>query len=288
MQVELFCKRQNVLGESPLWDEREGTLYWVDIRSRAVEWVTQDGSFGRHSCGLRLSALGLRAAGGLVAAGDHAVGVFDPRTGRFEQRVTFEPELPRNRTNDGSVGHDGRFWFGTMDDSGDAGQGALYSVTRDWTLKRALDGLSIPNGILTNGAGTALYAADSGRGVIELRALDPTTGATSPPRELISFADEICTPDGAALDEEGYLWSALWDGGAIMRLAPDGARELTVPLPVSRPTSCAFGGANLTTLFVTSARDGLDQAELDREPLAGSVFAIETGVRGLQLPAFEG
>jgi len=289
MHATLFMRRDNILGEGPLWDDREGRLYWVDIRSSVLEWTDIGaGRLERKAVGVRLSALGLRRQGGLVAAADHAVGVLDPDNGVFEPRVTFEPERPRNRTNDGGVGQDGRFWFGTMDDEGRAGQGALYSLDADWTLKRVVDELSIPNGITTTVDGVMLYAADSGRQVIETRALDPTTGVLSPPYEFASFATEVFTPDGSALDEEGCLWSALWDGGRVVRFTHDGRIERTVALPVSRPTSCAFGGPDMRTLFVTSARDGLDAAALAAEPLAGSVFAVDAGVRGLGVPAFAG
>lgn len=289
MKVTLLLQRDNLLGEGPLWDDAGGRLYWVDIRARALECLTiSSGRFARTVSNVPLTALGLRSSGGLIAAGDRSVGVVDARTGILEPRLTFEPELPRNRTNDGGVGRDGRFWFGTMDDGGEAGHGALYSVNADWTLKRAVDGLGIPNGVVTDERGAMLYMADSARQVIETRALDPTIGALSPPRQFVSFETEECTPDGAALDEEGCLWTALWDGARVVRIAPDGRIERSAPLPVARPTSCAFGGADLKTLYVTSAREGLDDAALADQPLAGSVFAIEAGVRGLPVPLFAG
>jgi sugar lactone lactonase YvrE len=289
MRTSLFSERQGVLGEAPLWDDRCGRLYWVDIRRCALEWKEGNASDVQAiGFDVRVSALGIRSAGGLIAAADHSVGVIEPDTCNFEARVTFEGDLPRNRTNDGGVGADGRFWFGTMDDGGEAGRGALYSVSSEWKLKRAVDGLTIPNGIVINAGATVLLAADSGRQVIEARALDPITGLLSPPREWASFADGVATPDGAALDEEGCLWSALWDGGAVVRLTPDGRRDRRVVLPVPRPTSCAFGGPHMRTLYVTSARDGLSEASLMQHPLSGSVFAIDTETRGLPVPAFTG
>lgn len=289
MQVSLFAKTNAVLGESPLWDDSAGRLFWVDIRRSLLEWLESDNEgVQQRRFDVRLSALGLRSSGGLIAAGDHAVGVVDWSSGRFEERITFEPDRPRNRTNDGGVGADGRFWFGTMDDQGEPGCGGIYSVAPDWTLKRAVDALTIPNGLVTNLNGTVLFAADSGRQIIEARVLDPATGALSEARPFAAFIGQEYTPDGAALDEEGCMWSALWDGGAIVRLTPDGRRERTVSLPVSRPTSCTFGGSDLRTLYVTSARDGLAEAALCYQPLAGSVFAIATGIKGLPAPVFDG
>ena len=289
MTVTLLMRREAILGEGPLWDDQAGRLYWVDIRASALEWIVPDkAAFGRHELSTRVSALGVRKEKGLVAAGDHSVGVLDPETGAFDARVTFEPELPRNRTNDGAVGHDGRFWFGTMDDDAAPGQGGLYSLGADWTLKHALDGLDVPNGINTDAKGATLYLADSGRQVIETRALDPTMGSLQLAKVFADFSAESFTPDGAAFDEDGCLWTALWDGSRIVRLTPDGSVDRTIELPVTRPTSCAFGGSDFRTLFVTSARVGLNQAALQKEPLAGSVFAIETGVRGAPVSIFAG
>jgi L-arabinonolactonase len=289
VHVTLVTKREALLGEGPLWDDRTGRLYWVDIRAGALEWKSLgSAAVERRELGARVSALGVRYEHGLIAAADHSVGILNPDLGVFEPRFSFEPDLPRNRTNDGGVGEDGRFWFGTMDDEAAPGQGSLYSLSSDWTLKRALAGLDIPNGLATNATGTTLYVTDSGRRKIETRALDPATGALQLPKLFADFADENFTPDGAALDEEGCLWSAIWDGARILRFAPDGSIDRSIELPISRPTSCAFGGPDLRTLYVTSARGGLDRAALEKEPLAGSVFAIETGVRGAPVSIFHG
>lgn len=239
-------------------------------------------------CSAQVSALGLRADGGFIAAAEHAVGVLDPESGCFAPRIEFEMERPRNRTNDGGMAGDGRFWFGTMDDDAEEGRGALYSVDSAWTLKRARDGLSIPNGIVSSPDGLRLYVADSGRQEICTHALDPETGTLMPGQIFASMTGEVFTPDGAAVDEEGCLWSAQWNGWRVIRFRPDGVVERTLQLPVSRPTSCAFGGPDLKTLYITSARDGLDAAALEREALAGALFAVRTDVRGAQYPLFAG
>jgi sugar lactone lactonase YvrE len=287
MEATLLARRQNQLGEGPMWEERSGRLYWVDIRQQLIEWLdVASGDAGVFKLGVRPSALGVREEGGLVVAADQCVGVLDLETGRFEVRVTFEHERPGNRTNDGGVAADGRFWFGTMDDKGEKRTGALYALAPDWSLRCALDGLGIPNGIVSSADGSQLFLADSSLGVIRVHSLDRETGALSSARDFARVADSA--PDGAALDEEGFLWSAQWDGGRVVRYAPDGTIERSVSVPVSRPTSCAFGGAEFTTLFITSARDGLSQALLSKEPLAGSVFSVVAGVRGVRYPRFNG
>lgn len=287
MQVELAARRENILGEGPLWDATRGRLYWVDIRAKRIEWLEPDsGAEGRYDLEARASALALRAGGGLLVAADHGVWSLDLHTGAFERRVSFEADKPRNRTNDGGMGADDRFWFGTMDDDAEPGCGALYALAPDWRLEVMRQGIGIPNGIVSTADCSTLYVADSLEQVIWRHHIQQ--GALCEPSRFFSTRGEMLTPDGAALDEEGCLWSAQWDGACVLRLAPDGAVERRVDMPVSRPTACAFGGRERTTLYVTSARDGLSAAQLAREPLAGSVFSIETGIAGVEYPQFAG
>jgi L-arabinonolactonase len=287
MEARLIARRQNQLGEGPVWDDRAGRLYWVDIRNRLIEWLdVASGDAGVFKLEVRPSALGVREAGGLVVAADHCVGVLDAETGRFEARVMFEQDRPRNRTNDGGIAADGRFWFGTMDDAAEERSGALYALSSDWTLRPVLDGLGIPNGIVSSADGTRLFVADSMERVIRSYALDPVQGALGAASEFARA--QGASPDGAALDEEGFLWSAQWDGARVVRYAPDGTIERSIELPVSRPTSCTFGGAALTTLFITTARDELSPEQLRDQPLAGCVFASDVGFRGVRYPRFAG
>ena len=285
MRVELAARRQNVLGEGPLWDPSAGRVYWVDIRSKRIEWIEpKSGAGGAYDLTVRPSALALRRSGGLLVAADHCVGTLDLSSGAFEPRVTFERDKPRNRTNDGRMGADGRFWFGTMDDDAEAGQGALYALSVDWRLSVKREGVGIPNGIVSTPDGSCVYVADSLDQVIWSHSL--RRGGLSAPSLFFSAKGEVFTPDGAALDEQGFLWSVQWDGACILRLSPEGAVEQKIDMPVSRPTACVFGGSALTTLYVTSARDGLSAEQLDREPLAGSVFSIEVDAAGVRYPPF--
>jgi sugar lactone lactonase YvrE len=290
MQPTLFARCEAVLGEGPLWDDAVGRLLWVDIRRARLYAQRQgDDALSQRALNAPVSAMGLCANKDvLVAAAGRSVGLLDPERGRYAVRIELEADKPGNRSNDGAVGADGRFWFGTMDDGAREGQGALYALSSDWTLTRAIETMSIPNGILTSPDGRELYVTDSAHQRIETRALDPRSGALSPPRLFASMQGEHCAPDGAALDEEGCLWSAQWDGACVIRFSPDGRIDRRIALPVSRPTSCAFGGADMRTLFITSARDGLSDAVLARQPLAGSVFAVRTTVRGVSYARFEG
>ncbi|MDZ4690928.1 SMP-30/gluconolactonase/LRE family protein [Terricaulis sp.] len=281
MQVSLIADCQNLLGEGPLWDERLGVLYWVDIRS--AQLYALDFSSGRvthRPLNAPVSAMGLTGSDLLIAAAGRQVGVLDPIAGQFAPRLEFERDLPANRSNDGAVLSDGRFWFGTMDDGGADQQGSLYALDCEWRLQRVLGDLSIPNGIVNTQDGCEVLVADSSRQMIFKHRLNGVTGALGAAH---LFATTLCgpsAPDGAALDEEGCLWSACWDGGSVVRYDPTGCVAATITLPVSRPTSCAFAGAGLSTLFITSAREGLSKSELAREPLAGGLFAVDVKVRG--------
>lgn len=286
MRVEIAARRENILGEGPLWDEARGRLYWVDIRAKRIEWVEPDGGAeGRYDLAVRPSALALREAGGLLVAADRCVGVLDVQTGDFDPRVAFDEDRPNNRTNDGGMGADGRFWFGTMDDGAEPERGRLYALSPDWRLATMRENIGIPNGIVGVRSGM-LYVADSLEQVIWSHRVEAQ--ALSKPSLFFSARGEVFTPDGAAIDEDGFLWSAQWDGACILRFSPEGGLERKIDLPVSRPTACAFGGPDLSTLFVTSARDGLGADQLAREPLAGSVFSLRTPVRGVRGPMFAG
>jgi sugar lactone lactonase YvrE len=174
-----------------------------------------------------------------------------------------------------------------MDGKVAPGCGRLYSLDTSWTVTRVSENLSIPNAIRTSADGKRLFCADTTDQTIFVHDLDPATGALSPPRVFAHMQlPERSGPDGAALDEEGCLWVAIWRAGRVVRFTPDGAIDREVKMPVSLTTSCAFGGPDYKTLFVTSARFLLDEKGLAEEPLAGSVFAIDAGVRGVEVAQF--
>ncbi len=278
----------NLLGEAPLWDPRSGVLYWLDIKRRCLHWLdhasTENGCWPLE---VEATAIGLRAAGGLVMAAGDGVGVFDLTSRTFERRVTVEANLPENRGNDGHVGADGRFWFGTMHDAAEKVSGALYCLDREWRLVQLEQHIGISNAMVTDAAARQLYVADSMHHVIFLYPIDSDSGALGS-RQVFARTKPPATPDGAALDVEGCLWSAEWDGARVVRYTPGGSVERVIELPISRPTSVAFAGADLRTLYITSARIALDEQALAREPDAGGLFAVEVETPGLPLGMFEG
>jgi len=193
-----------------------------------------------------------------------------------------------NRANDGNVDLAGRFWFGTMHDGETGATGAVYRLDADWTCTRVLDGVGISNTLVCGPAGDVVYVADSLRRTIDALEINPVTGAPGAQREFAHTRGEGCSPDGSAVDVEGYLWNAQWGGGRLVRYAPSGAIDRIVPVPVDHPSSCAFGGEDLATLYITTARWLLSDEALACQPWAGSLLAFEPGVSGLALPPFGG
>ncbi len=289
-EIRCAAKVEAILGEGPVWDEALGRLWWVDIKGRRLNWLdAAGGGAGGIAVGLQVTSVAPRAGGpGLLAATEDGVGILDPATGAYDKRFEPEPDRPANRANDGNVDVHGRYWFGTMDDNQPSTAGAVYSLDADWSWRRVLDGISITNTLVCDPAGALLYVADSMAGRIDAFPIDAATGTLGGATPFATVGGDGTGPDGSAVDAEGYVWTAIWGGSRLERRAPDGTVERTIALPVKQPTSCAFGGPGLKTLYITSARQNLSPEALERQPLAGSLLAFEPGVAGLALPPFAG
>ena len=275
-----------LLGEGPLWSPSEGFLWWVDIRrAKLHRHNPKTGNTRRYDLPIHASALAL-ADGGLIMIGDREVGRYDTATEHYEKVADInEPE--GFRTNDAGIAPDGSLWFGTMKDDSQLPEGQYYKLTPQLAIERiGLPEVMVTNTMEFSSDGATFFTSDSAEQMILAFDHDPETGALSNRRVFASTLEAGCYPDGSALDVEGYLWNAQWAGSRVVRYAPDGSIDRIIKLPVSRPTSCAFGGPSLQTLYITSARDGLSDAALDRQPMAGSLFAIDVETPGLPVPEF--
>jgi sugar lactone lactonase YvrE len=190
--------------------------------------------------------------------------------------------------NDGKCDPAGRFWAGTKDIEGHRPFGSLYRLEPDHTLVRVLTDVTISNGLGWSPDHETMYYIDSPTHRIDMFDFEVETGSVSNRRSLVELSRAWGLPDGMTVDEEGFLWVAFWDGSAVRRIAPDGRVASVVELPVSRVTSCAFGGDDLADLYVTTARNGLSEAELRSQPSAGGLFRLHPPVRGLPPHAFAG
>jgi sugar lactone lactonase YvrE len=277
------------LGESALWDAERSRFYWVDITKNcilALDWDT-----GRTvTLGLSdpVGSVALRAGGGLVAALRHAVAFCDVDAGTVEVVRELETEKAGNRFNDGAVDPAGRFWFGSMDLAEADPSGSFYCLRPDLTTAAAFGGVICSNGPAWSLDGRTMYHVDSTRRRITAYDFDPATGAVGAGRLFVSDEDEAWYPDGVTVDAEGFVWNCKWDGGRIVRYAPDGSVDRVVLVGVPRPTRCAFVGADLNLLAVTSARIGLSAEALAAAPASGQVLLLEPDARGVPPARFAG
>lgn len=268
-----------LLSEGPRWDASREELLWVDVLAGRLyrARIDADGQLEiRQTIQVpcHLGAAAPAAEGGYVlAAGPGFLHVDDSGA----VRELAQPEAGRTdvRMNDGICDPQGRFWAGTMAYDEAPGAGRLYRLELDGSCTRVLTGLTISNGIGWSPDGTTMYLADSGTGDIDAFDFDPAAGDLSRRRTLVHITTANAVPDGLTVDHQGNIWVALWNGGALARYQPDGSLLDTIPLPVDRPTSCAFGDTGGRTLFVTTAREGLDDSALSRQPDAGRLLRLD-------------
>lgn len=271
------------LGEGPVWDSTRHELVWVDVDRGLVHRRAPGRADLTLDAGQPVGCAVPRAAGGLALALRDGFALLDAEETGAPRLVAPVEGRARTRMNDGGVDARGRFWAGTMSLGGDTRIASLYRLDPDLTVTRILPGLSVSNGIGWSPDGSVLYHVDSPRRRIDLYDFDMDAGRPAGRRAVIPVPAEVGMPDGLAVDEEGGVWLALWGGGAVHRYAPGGRLEERLELPVTNVTSCCFGDAELETLYVTTAARGAAH-----EPLAGAVFALRPGVRGLRATPFAG
>jgi sugar lactone lactonase YvrE len=280
--VDVLLQRSDRLGECPLWDERERALYWVDIRAPALHRC-EPGRRAVETWPLpeTVGSIALRAPGGFVLALQSGIYRVDRPGDPPALIVEPEPERPSNRLNDGRCDPAGRFWVGSMNELSRDPLGRLFRIGPDGRCTRALDDILIPNSLAWSPDGCTMYFADTLRSTIWAFDYDPPSGEMSNRRIFRDMRDHPGHPDGSAVDVEGCLWNCEYGGWRVVRYRPNGEIDRAIRLPVSQPTCCCFGDADLRTLYVTSASQQLSPEQLAQQPLAGSVFAIRLDVAGL-------
>jgi sugar lactone lactonase YvrE len=276
--AEFFLKAGNRLGEGPLWQEQEQALYWVDIEGecfhRYIPYIDQ---YETYQVGQPIGCLAFRASGGLVMAVRDGLGFWDWDT--HQVTIITNPEAGREGTrfNDGRVDSQGRLWAGTL---GEDQGSSLYRLDPDGSLHQMETGVMISNGLGWSPDDRIMYYTDSPRRVIYAYDFDAESGSIDNRRYFAQVPADDGVPDGLTVDSQGFVWSAHWDGWKITRYDPEGKIERAIPLPVQRPTSCAFGGPELNHLFITSAWSGLEAAGRREQPLAGDLFLLHTDFTG--------
>lgn len=284
MSARLVLDAKSQLGEGPVWDSDRGVLWWVDsTRCIVHRYDPRSGSDQAIGVPEQVGAVALRR-GGLLIALARELAVLDPEHGRIRPLLRFADD-PWLRCNDGKCDAMGRLWVGRMSVGPTRRPGSLLRVDPDLTVTEVLKDLTLPNGLGWSPDGALMYFLDSYWGELRAYPYDMATGGIGQGAVLSRFATDGTLADGLTVDGDGSLWVALWGGGAIIHLAPDGTRLGAISVPTSNVTSCTFGGPGLGDLYITTAAVDRD-ARPDR--LAGALFVCQPGVRGLPAAGFAG
>lgn len=285
-EVEVVTAAGAELGEGPVWEAHSSRVAWVDITAKRIHLTDPlSGATETIEVPLAVGAVAPRAAGGFVAALED--GFWIVGDGPAERIAAIAEARPGLRFNDGKCDPAGRFWAGTMAHGADPGAGALYRLGHDGSPTLVLDSVTISNGLAWSNDGRTMYYIDTPTQRIDAFPYEPRTGEIGDRRTEIHIPPEAGAPDGMTIDAEGALWVALWGGSAVHRYL-DGRLDHVIKLPVSQPTSCCFGGVDMDELYITSAWEGLSPPERLAQPLAGALFRVRPGLRGLPPAVFEG
>jgi len=294
MQAELIVDARNTVGESPVWVPEENALYWVDIPAGGLQrWNAETGHVDAWTTPEMLACIARCGDGSWVAGMES--GFFHLHANNdgsldSELLAHVDHARPDMRLNDGRCDRQGRFWAGSMvlNMGANAAEGTMYRFSHGQRgpLDPRLSGFIVPNGLGFSPDGRTMYLSDSHPLAQQIWAFDYDIDSGTPSnRRLFVDMNHFCgRPDGAAVDADGCYWICANDAGLIHRFTPDGRLDRSLAVPVKKPTMCAFGGSRLDTLFVTSIRPGDDR---DEQSLAGGVFALDAGVKGLPEPLFQ-
>jgi L-arabinonolactonase len=279
----------SVLGENPLWDTETGCVWSIDCMSRKLFRHDPAGSTQVEFLLPRTpGSFAFRSNGGMLMAYRRGLALIEPGTPMLVDVPSPQIDFAKDVFNDGKCDRRGRFWVGTMDREVQAPIGALYRVDPDLTVHRMADGITLSNGIAWSPDNRTLYHCDSRPGLVWAYDYDIETGTIANRRVLVDFATRKGAPDGCTVDADGGLWVAEIGAGKVVRFDATGRETGAVSVPVTRPTSVIFGGADMRTMFIASMRFSLSDDEQRQQPEAGSVFAVNAGVAGLPEVRFAG
>lgn len=275
------------VGEGPLWDAERGALWWLDIRQkRVLLFSPEHGQIGQWWMPSQVFSISLTNKDQLLIALETGLYLFHPGTGALDRLGDLVHGPGTTRFNDGKVDPQGRLWIGTVDLDNFRPCGVLYVVDGRGEHRSMVEGVKCSNGLGWTADGKTMFYTDSRKKVIWSFDYDGESCAISGQRAFATIEDDGASPDGLSVDMDGCVWSALFGGSAIIRFDPSGEEIERVPIAATRPTSCAFGGPDMTTLFVTSESFQLPLSSLLEAPNAGGLFSIETGSVGVPVLRF--
>ncbi len=285
IKPELVLKIDAILGESPRWSEKEKVLYWVDILSCQLHRF--DPYSKKNTTDFfdeSVTAIGFCSDQKLILALQSGIAFYDLQTQVLEKICEPEKPLPNNRFNEGKCDRQGRFWCGTMNNKGDPflDSGNLYRFDINHHATLVQNHVKLSNGMGWSPDNKIMYFTETGRHTIFAYDFEPETGNISN-RKIFASIEPYPDggPDGLTVDREGYVWSAYYGKGMIVRYTPQGTIERMIEVPVPKVTSCTFGGTDLKTLFITTAQEHMTEKQIEDFPLSGSLFAYESDIQGL-------
>ena len=289
--VEIVCldETRNVLGEGPIWNEKDASLYWCDnIAGKIHRYTPSDKAMKTWDTPEEIGSLVFRKNGGIVAGMKAGFSFIDLEKGTFKH-VADADSGPTKCMNDGKCDRRGRYWCGSINRDVKSADAGLYRLDPDLSVHKLESGIIASNGIAFSPDDKTMYYADSRADVVWAYDLDIDTGELSNRREFISTRDMAARVDGATCDIEGNYWCAHIYDWHIACYDPKGKLIRRVRMPVRHPTMCTFGGKDYDVMYVTSATRMAEPTDLASQPHAGGLFAIYgLGARGLPEPLFGG
>lgn len=283
-EVETVLSHTCMLGEGPVWYQTKGAILWVDILAGEIhQFFTKQKTHRVFKTGQFVGAVAPMRSDSIIAALRNGFYQIDLDNQTMDLICDPEENIPDNRFNDGKCDPAGRFFAGTMSVKNVSHAGNLYSLETNYSVRKKINGVTCSNGMAWSPDHRVFYYIDTGEQQVAAYDYDVTYGSISNKRFIISIPADEGYPDGMTIDSDGMLWIALWNGWKVNRYDPVNGKLLDqIHLPVSLVSSCTFGGENLTDLYITSAKTGLSEAELSKQPLAGSLFVIkDCGYKGM-------
>lgn len=290
MTAELLYKSECMLGEGPAWHTERKSFFWVDIDGKNFyEYHTQTKEVTKRQLAYRVSLIvqTKESSDILLLAVQGGLASYDLTKEKFTWLLDIEKEQTNHRTNDGAVDSEGRLWVGTMHRQFEKGAGSLYCIDENFSLQRKISNVTISNGLVWSLDNTRMYFIDTPTQTVQSFLFDAETGNIQFEKIAITIDKKTGSPDGMAIDEEGMLWIAQWNGFGVYRWDPVKGKLLDkIDVPAPQVSSCAFGGENMDELIITTARENFTEEDIEKYPLSGNVFIAKPGVKGIERNKF--
>jgi len=281
MKANLLIDARNRLGEGIQWNAAHRRVWWTDIMGRMLWSCDADGgAVETLATPSRLGCFAFDPDNRILAAFEDGVYAWDIEADRLDLLAPFEPDHPSSRMNDGRCDRQGRFVAGGIDEESDRATSSVIRYAGE-VAETVIAGVNCANGICFSPDGAWMYFTDSPTRTILRYPYDPETGTMGAGREFHALPSGDGVADGACVDADGALWSARWGSGRVQRILPDGSAGMAVTVDAPQVTCACFGGPDLDRLYITTAREGMDEDALAAAPLSGGLFVAEPGMRGL-------